>query len=142
MSSLQGGNEPHELQDNDTLTTPDPPTSQDTEVPNIQTPPITHSPMSLDSATDETKKQQGNEPECTSKAGALNWQPTDVSSQPFQVGVSEDKNKRCRRTMEDAHSYVYDFGGVHGQGFFAIFDGHAGKHAAEWCGRHFYEVGS
>lgn len=41
--------------------------------------------------------------------------------------------------MEDAHAFVYDFGGVHGQGFFSIFDGHAGKHAAEWCGKHFHE---
>jgi len=23
--------------------------------------------------------------------------------------------------------------------FFAVFDGHAGKHAAEWCGQHFHE---
>lgn len=41
--------------------------------------------------------------------------------------------------MEDAHSFVYNFGGVHGQGFFSIFDGHAGKHAAEWCGEHFHD---
>lgn len=31
---------------------------------------------------------------------------------PFRVGVSEDRNKKCRRTMEDAHAFVYDFGGV------------------------------
>lgn len=41
--------------------------------------------------------------------------------------------------MEDAHAFVYNFGGVHGQGYFSIFDGHAGKHAAEWCGQHFHE---
>lgn len=40
--------------------------------------------------------------------------------------------------MEDSHSFVYNFGGVHGQGFFSIFDGHAGKHAAEWCGENFH----
>ncbi|WRT63225.1 uncharacterized protein IL334_000128 [Kwoniella shivajii] len=57
----------------------------------------------------------------------------------FRVGVSEDKNKRCRRTMEDAHSFVYDFAGVKGQGYFAVFDGHAGKHSAEWCGQNFHE---
>ncbi|WVF66559.1 hypothetical protein IAT40_001299 [Kwoniella sp. CBS 6097] len=57
----------------------------------------------------------------------------------FRVGVSEDKNKRCRRTMEDAHSFVYDFAAVKGQGYFAVFDGHAGKHAAEWCGQNFHE---
>lgn len=42
--------------------------------------------------------------------------------------------------MEDAHSFVVDFAGVRGQGFFAVFDGHAGKHAAEWCGQHFHEA--
>lgn len=42
--------------------------------------------------------------------------------------------------MEDAHSFVYDFAGIRGQGYFAVFDGHAGKHAAEWCGQHFHKV--
>jgi protein phosphatase PTC1 len=41
--------------------------------------------------------------------------------------------------MEDSHSFVTDYAGVRGQGFFAVFDGHAGKHAAEWCGSHFHE---
>lgn len=40
--------------------------------------------------------------------------------------------------MEDAHSFIYDFGGIRGQGYFAVFDGHAGKHAAEWCGHNFH----
>lgn len=56
----------------------------------------------------------------------------------FRIGVSEDKG--TRRTMEDAHSFVVDFDSIRGQGFFAVFDGHAGKHAAEWCGSHFHEV--
>jgi len=42
--------------------------------------------------------------------------------------------------MEDAHSFIYDFGKKKGQGFFAVFDGHAGKHAAEWCGKNFHDV--
>ncbi|KAF9512177.1 hypothetical protein BS47DRAFT_1372866 [Hydnum rufescens UP504] len=67
--------------------------------------------------------------------GALNQHP----SQPFgySIGLSEDTGSR--RTMEDAHSFVADFAGVRGQGYFAVFDGHAGKHAAEWCGAHFHE---
>lgn len=54
--------------------------------------------------------------------GAVNVQPNPqaVSQQPakdgtpptFVVGLSEDRNRKCRRTMEDAHSFVYDFGGV------------------------------
>lgn len=91
----------------------------------------------------------------------------------FRVGVTEDKNKKCRRTMEDTHAYLYNFlstpapaigsdagslsarrnpgfkesGGASqsptdsshvvetDNGYFAIFDGHAGTFAADWCGK-------
>jgi len=79
----------------------------------------------------------------------------------FRVGVTEDKNKKCRRTMEDTHAYLYNFlstpapaigdkNGAAGDstsesqlqhvvetdnGYFAIFDGHAGTFAADWCGK-------
>lgn len=98
----------------------------------------------------------------------------------FRVGVWEDKNKKCRRTMEDTHAFLYNFlhtpapvlegdksetrndGGGDGDnnnnnknkgplsptaaasdldvaetdnGYFAIFDGHAGTFAADWCGK-------
>ncbi|KAI9275991.1 phosphatase 2C-like domain-containing protein [Sporodiniella umbellata] len=58
----------------------------------------------------------------------------------FTLGVSEDRNKRCRRTMEDAHTFVFNYMGIPRQGFFAIFDGHAGKATAEWCGSNFDKV--
>lgn len=58
----------------------------------------------------------------------------------FRFGVLDEKGPR--RTMEDAHSYVFDYDGVHGQGFFAVFDGHAGREAADWCGKNFHEVSS
>jgi protein phosphatase PTC1 len=89
----------------------------------------------------------------------------------FRIGVWEDRNKKCRRTMEDTHAFLYNF--LHtpapvlgtesgsqthstpgsdadkGQGgdapeqdvietdngYFAIFDGHAGNFAADWCGK-------
>ncbi|ESZ95277.1 hypothetical protein SBOR_4331 [Sclerotinia borealis F-4128] len=91
----------------------------------------------------------------------------------FKVGVWEDKNKKCRRTMEDTHAFLYNFlhtpapvvgadsssksetsdkvaGGSSeslarpgsaqsmmetDNGYFAIFDGHAGTFAADWCGK-------
>ncbi|KAG0203559.1 Protein phosphatase 2C 1 [Mortierella sp. GBA30] len=64
----------------------------------------------------------------------------DMEEYEFVVGVSEDRNKRCRRTMEDTHAFIYNYEGITGHGFFAIFDGHAGKAAADWCGQHFHEV--
>jgi protein phosphatase PTC1 len=41
--------------------------------------------------------------------------------------------------MEDTHAFLYDFHkpGTD-SGYFAIFDGHAGKSAAEFCGENFH----
>lgn len=82
----------------------------------------------------------------------------------FHVGVSEDRNQGWRNTMEDTHSYVYDFQGVRyansatddsvkasspviehvyaetDNGYAAIFDGHAGSASAEWCGKNVHVI--
>ncbi|KAM3579509.1 mgpp2cl-1, protein phosphatase 2C-like protein 1 [Umbelopsis sp. WA50703] len=58
----------------------------------------------------------------------------------FRIGISEDRNKRYRRAMEDSHRCVPDFGNIERQGFFGIYDGHAGKATAEWCGENLHQI--
>jgi protein phosphatase PTC1 len=84
----------------------------------------------------------------------------------FRVGVTEDRNKKCRKTMEDTHAFLYNFlsplssnsltspsqpafptssivapeNQDSDNGYFAIFDGHAGSYAADWCGRKLHVV--
>ena len=104
--------------------------------------------------------------------GSLNNSAGESAPGPrstFRIGVSEDKNKKCRRTMEDTHAYLYNFLSTPApalssdasskkrgsntdstsalsesssqgivetdNGYFAIFDGHAGNFAADWCGK-------
>lgn len=85
-----------------------------------------------DSSSESDKESA--EPEPAAQA------PRDNESAGFQIGFAEDRNKRYRRSMEDAHCFFYNFGNVEGAGFFAIFDGHAGKSTAEYCGTNFHEV--
>ncbi|ODV86120.1 hypothetical protein CANARDRAFT_196878 [[Candida] arabinofermentans NRRL YB-2248] len=58
----------------------------------------------------------------------------------FNVGVSENKNYKYRPTMEDVHTYVANFAERLDWGYFAIFDGHAGKQAARWCGSNLHNI--
>ncbi|KAI9810291.1 MAG: Protein phosphatase 2C 1 [Pycnora praestabilis] len=132
------------------------------------------------SATDNTiqtplQKLGKVDPALSVPQGSLNNSAGESSPGPrstFRVGVTEDKNKKCRRTMEDTHAYLYNFlstpapalGAEAGSaskssmddsltsgsdpsllsssqvietdnGYFAIFDGHAGTFAADWCGK-------
>lgn len=42
--------------------------------------------------------------------------------------------------MEDVHTYVANFAERLDWGYFAIFDGHAGKQAARWCGNNLHNL--
>ena len=128
------------------------------------------SPNSSPSDRKSTQQKQGKGDVALNVApGSLNNSAGDSNPGPhstFRVGVTEDKNKKCRRTMEDTHAYLYNFLSTpapsHGpdshtrsrnpnnesyqsssksqpietdNGYFAIFDGHAGNFAADWCGK-------
>lgn len=58
----------------------------------------------------------------------------------FKVGVAENKNVTYRAKMEDVHTYVANFAERLDWGYFAIFDGHAGKLTARWCGNNLHTL--
>lgn len=58
----------------------------------------------------------------------------------FKVGVAENKNTAYRAKMEDVHTYVANFAERLDWGYFAIFDGHAGKQTARWCGNNLHTL--
>ncbi|KAJ2709414.1 mgpp2cl-1, protein phosphatase 2C-like protein 1 [Coemansia spiralis] len=80
------------------------------------------------------------EPLVLDDAAGAGERPQSTDAACPHIGVAFSKNRRYRRTMEDAHYHKYDFGGVAGQSFMAIFDGHAGKQAAQWCGDNFADI--
>jgi len=49
----------------------------------------------------------------------------------FNVGFSEDENLKWRKSMEDSHVIQAPFMGDPSAGFFAVYDGHGGKEAAD-----------
>ncbi|KAH3679611.1 hypothetical protein WICMUC_000843 [Wickerhamomyces mucosus] len=74
-----------------------------------------------------------------------NTNPTDDGKSQkyklsYSVGVAESTNNKYRPTMEDVHTYVENFVERLDWGYFAIFDGHAGKQAAKWCGQHLHSI--
>ena len=66
--------------------------------------------------------------------------PTPPQHANFHFGFCEDPNLRRRRRMEDSHAFFYDFNSSNNCGFFAIYDGHGGKSAADWCGANLHRI--
>ncbi|KAL3459074.1 phosphatase 2C-like domain-containing protein [Aspergillus heterothallicus] len=124
--------------------------------------PRTESAFS-NSILESPSKYGSMDPALNVPQGSLNNSAGESSPTPrssFRVGVTEDRNKKCRRTMEDTHAYLYNFLGSPvppgptddstqsassgdtstpvvetDNGYFAIFDGHAGTFAAQFCGK-------
>lgn len=86
----------------------------------------------IDSKKTETQVVKTGNPKANTRHSIL--------GNSFVIGSAKDRNKKCRRTMEDTHVYIYDFGGVANQGYFAIFDGHAGYQAANFCKEQFHVI--
>eukprot|EP01087_Luapelamoeba_hula_P002962 TRINITY_DN1278_c0_g1_i1.p1 TRINITY_DN1278_c0_g1~~TRINITY_DN1278_c0_g1_i1.p1 ORF type:complete len:258 (-),score=57.26 TRINITY_DN1278_c0_g1_i1:485-1258(-) len=55
-----------------------------------------------------------------------------------QVGISQDRNARFRRTMEDAHVNIDAFDGRSHNGYFAIYDGHGGRGAVDFVAKNLH----
>lgn len=56
-----------------------------------------------------------------------------------QVSVWEEMNPRFRKTMEDAHVIVDQFGGNPDTGMFGVYDGHGGRTVASYLRTHLHE---
>jgi len=62
--------------------------------------------------------------------------PTSVQD----FGVCADQNWKYRRRMEDAHRIEDGFNGDPSSGFFAVYDGHGGKEAANFSSENLHKV--
>jgi len=51
------------------------------------------------------------------------------------VGIAHDRNARFRRSMEDEHVIIDNFGGNPDHGYFAIYDGHGGRGAVDFTAK-------
>jgi len=51
----------------------------------------------------------------------------------LQASFCHTQNDRYRSTMEDASKVILNYQNTPGNGYFAIFDGHAGSFTSKWC---------
>jgi protein phosphatase PTC1 len=70
-------------------------------------------------------------PHATTQESSHGRKYTSVNS----VGIAHDRNARFRRSMEDEHVIVDNFGGDPNSGYFAIYDGHGGRGAVDFTAK-------
>ncbi|KAI5962198.1 MgPP2CL-1 [Candida pseudojiufengensis] len=97
---------------------------------------------SSSSSSSSSQTSQENSISTTTSASNLsqssNFDP--FAGLSFKVGVAENKNSTYRSKMEDVHTYIANFAERVDWGYFAIFDGHAGKDCARWCGNNLHTL--
>lgn len=71
--------------------------------------------------------------------GPTTSEATQFYSSVKHIGLAHDQNSTHRKTMEDAHIILDNFGGVPQQGFFAIYDGHMGRGCVDFLAAYFHE---
>ncbi|CAG9325651.1 unnamed protein product [Blepharisma stoltei] len=68
-----------------------------------------------------------------------NEESSQVARSVVSFGYSEDQNRNYRDSMEDRHKIIDNFLENPYQGYFAIFDGHGGFEASEFCKNFFHD---
>lgn len=62
---------------------------------------------------------------------------TNADGSPYlNASFCHTQNARYRPTMEDASKVITNFQSIPGNGYFAVFDGHAGSFTANWCAKY------
>ncbi|CAG8554524.1 7246_t:CDS:2 [Acaulospora colombiana] len=62
--------------------------------------------------------------------------PKEKQEQPYSNSNESKNDNTIPKNDSESNLGIR----IEGQGFFSIFDGHAGKQAAEWCGNHFHKT--
>ncbi|RCK63516.1 Protein phosphatase 2C 1 [Candida viswanathii] len=120
-----------------TTTTATPPIEASTSIPQL--------PNNTPATTSDINSNNGTTSTTSNTKSSTSNTSMDSDYDPFlglsfKVGVAENKNTTFRNKMEDVHTYIANFAERVDWGYFAIFDGHAGKDTARWCGNNLHTL--
>jgi len=87
------------------------------------------------SADSESESSGSSSTPVTSPTSSHNQEGPRKYTSVNSVGISHDRNARFRRSMEDEHVIIDNFGGNPDQGYFAIYDGHGGRGAVDFTAK-------